>query len=193
MADTLVYYLLYKPFQVLTQFSRVPGKQTLADIIDVPKDVYPVGRLDYDSEGLLLLTNDKSLNQQVLTPGKAHEREYWVQVEGSVSPEALVWLQRGVIISLDGKKHQTLPAKAMVITTQINHLPTRQPPIRFRKDKPTSWVSLTLQEGKNRQVRRMTAAVGFPTLRLVRWRIGRQNAAGMLPGDLRTVKKRELL
>ncbi len=192
MNDSFLYYLLYKPFQVLTQFSPVPGKQTLADIIDVPKDVYPVGRLDFDSEGLLLLTNDKSLNHQLLTPGKAHEREYWAQVEGSFTPEALNQLRRGVVISIDGKKHQTLPAKATLIP-QATDLPERQPPIRFRKEIPTSWISLTLQEGKNRQVRRMTAAVGFPTLRLIRWRIGRQTAAGMLSGDIRAVKKQELL
>ncbi len=192
MADSYLYYLLYKPFQVMTQFSPVAGKQTLADIIKVPKDVYPVGRLDYDSEGLLLLTNDKSLNQQLLMPGKAHEREYWVQVEGKVTLEALEQLQKGVMISIDGTHYKTLPAKAIQLIWEPA-LPERNPPIRFRKEIPTTWISLTLNEGKNRQVRRMTAAVGFPTLRLVRWRIGRQTAEGMLSGDYRTVSKRELL
>lgn len=176
----------------MTQFSPVPGKQTLADVIQVPKDVYPVGRLDYDSEGLLLLTNDKSLNQEILTPGKAHEREYLVQVEGAITREALEQLQKGVQISIDGKPYNTIPAKAKKLNREPL-LPERNPPIRYRKDIPTSWISLTLKEGKNRQVRRMTAAVGFPTLRLVRWRIGRQSAEGLLSGEYRMVSKRELL
>jgi 23S rRNA pseudouridine2457 synthase len=176
------YFLIYKPFQVLSQFSPVEGKQTLADYFNVPKDVYPVGRLDYDSEGLLLLTNDKSLNQLLLNPSKAHEREYWVQVEGNITSKALQQLSKGVSISLDGKPYKTLPARAVAIIGEPG-LPLRNPPIRFRKNIPTSWLSLTLHEGKNRQVRRMTASVGFPTLRLVRWRIGNITLDNLQPGE----------
>lgn len=184
----LHYYLIYKPFQVLCQFSPVAGKETLADHFDFPKDVYPIGRLDFDSEGLLLLSNDKSLNAKLLEPGKAHEREYWVQVEGAITPEALSQLSSGVIINIDGKAYNTLPAYAMAIKGEPK-LPARNPPIRFRQNIPTSWLSLALREGKNRQVRRMTAAVGFPTLRLVRWRFGNLTASGLEPGDYRIISK----
>ena len=180
----LQYYLFYKPYQVLSQFSPEGDKQTLADFFSgLSKDVYPVGRLDYDSEGLLLLTNDKQLTQQLLEPRFAHQRTYYVQVEGSISDEALMQLRKGVTISIDGKKHLTKPAIATLITTEPS-LPDRNPPIRFRKDIPTSWIALTLTEGKNRQVRRMTAAVGFPTLRLVRYSIGKVTVEGMQPGEV---------
>ena len=186
------YYLFYKPFQVLCQFSPEGEKKTLAEFLQVPKDVYPVGRLDFDSEGLILLTNDKALNAQMLSPGKSHEREYWVQVEGSITDEALQHLSKGVTIRIDGKEYHTLPAKARRIDKEPN-LPERNPPIRYRANIPTSWVSLSLTEGKNRQVRRMTAAVGFPTLRLVRWRIGKLTLQGFEPGDYRLISKREIL
>jgi 23S rRNA pseudouridine2457 synthase len=184
----LQYYLFYKPFQVLCQFSPSEGKQTLADYLDVPKDVYPVGRLDYDSEGLLLLTNDKKLNHLLLDPAKAHEREYWVQVEGAIGPEALDRLSKGVTLQIDGKTHFTRPAKASLIPAEPE-LPPRNPPIRVRNHIPVSWVSLSLTEGKNRQVRRMTAAVGFPTLRLVRWRINTLTLAGLAPGEYRLLER----
>lgn len=183
----LQYYLFYKPYEVLCQFSPEGGKQTLADYLDVPKDVYPVGRLDYDSEGLLLLTNDKKLNHLLLNPSNAHEREYWVQVEGAITEEALANLCKGVALKIDGKPHFTRPAKARLLATEPE-LPMRNPPIRFRQHIPVSWVSLALTEGKNRQVRRMTAAVGFPTLRLVRWRIGQITIRGLQPGQYRLLE-----
>lgn len=176
------YIVFYKPFQVLCQFSPEGDKTTLAAYLDVPKDVYPVGRLDYDSEGLLLLTNDPAANKRLLQPGQRHPKEYLVQVEGSISPAALQQLQSGVQLSIDGKPYRTLPAQACLLA-QVPELPERNPPIRYRAQIPTSWISLTLNEGKNRQVRRMTAAVGFPTLRLVRWRIGSHTLQGMQPGD----------
>ena len=185
------YYLFYKPFRVLCQFSPEGGKQTLADYLNVPRDVYPVGRLDYDSEGLLLLTNDKSLNAQLLHPQRAHERVYWVQVEGAVTPDALERLNKGVVINIDGKQHKTLPAKARLITEEPD-LPPRNPPIRFRQHIPVSWISLSLTEGKNRQGRRMTAAVGFPTLRLVRWQIRAATIWGLLPGEYRMLEAEEV-
>lgn len=172
----------------MCQFSPVNGKETLADYFKVPKDVYPVGRLDYDSEGLLLLTNDKSLNQLLLNPSKAHEREYWVQVEGNITAEAIHQLSKGVVININGKTHHTMPAKAVVLPGEPS-LPPRKHPIRFRANIPTSWLSLTLHEGKNRQVRRMTATVGFPTLRLVRWRMGMMDMHGMLPGGMRILDR----
>ncbi len=185
------YYLIYKPYLILSQFTSQTGKQTLADIFKVPKDVYPVGRLDADSEGLLILTNDASLNQKLLNPTQHHEREYWVQVEGSITHDAITYLQKGVAISVVGKVYKTLPCKAKIITQQP-FIADRNPPIRFRKNIPTSWVSITLTEGKNRQVRKMTAAVGFPTLRLIRWRIEKITLDKMIPGNIIEVSKPEI-
>ena len=154
----------------MSQFSSVENKKTLKDFFDVPKNVYPVGRLDYDSEGLLLLTNDTTLNQKLLNPAFAHEREYWVQVDGSIAQQALQQLQQGVDISINGKMYHTRKCKAEIFTVEPT-VPIRNPPIRFRKEIPAPWIKLILTEGKNRQVRKMTASVGFPTLRLIRYRI----------------------
>jgi 23S rRNA pseudouridine2457 synthase len=182
-----MYYLIYKPFGMLSQFSREGDKPTLADLTTVlPPDVYPVGRLDADSEGLLLLTSDKRLNNRLLNPKFKHLRTYWVQVEGDITAEALQQLSAGVQISVDGKSYQTLPAQAKRLTDEPI-LPARNPPIRFRANIPTSWVAITLHEGKNRQVRKMTAAVGFPTLRLVRWAIENLTATQMRPGEVKTL------
>jgi 23S rRNA pseudouridine2457 synthase len=187
----LYYFALYKPYQVLSQFSAEGNKKTLKNFADVPADVYPVGRLDYDSEGLLILTNDSSLNAALLLPQRAHERTYLVQVEGLVTPNALAALASGVVINVDGKKYKTLPSKVGQLEIQPQ-LPERHPPIRFRKNIPTSWIRLTLKEGKNRQVRKMTAAVGFPTLRLVRHSIGQLNIEGWASGELRQFTRNEL-
>lgn len=187
----LHYFAIHKPFQVLSQFSPEAGKQTLSDFFSVPRDVYPVGRLDYDSEGLLLLSNDKQLNHRLLDPRFAHEREYWVQVEGAITEEALQQLASGVNIHINGKTHHTLPAKATLLSTPppVNE---RTPPIRFRKHIPVSWISLVLTEGKNRQVRRMTAATGFPTLRLVRYRIADLTLQHLPPGHMRSLNKKDI-
>lgn len=185
------YYIIYKPFNVLSQFSAVEGKQTLADYCKVEKDVYPVGRLDYDSEGLLILTNDTSLNHKLLNPSFQHQREYWVQVDGQITAKAIQQLQKTVDISIDGKIHKTLPAKAVAFENEPL-VPERNPPIRFRKNIPTSWLSLTLTEGKNRQVRKMTAAVGFPTLRLIRQRIEKINLGNMQPGEMKKLEQGEI-
>lgn len=165
----------------MSQFSEEGTKMTLKNVLkNIPKDVYPVGRLDYDSEGLLLLTNDKKITHQLLQPSFKHQRTYFVQVEGDITEAAIAHLQKGVPISINGKKHITQPA--IVNKIEEPGLPDRNPPIRFRKNIPTSWISITLTEGKNRQVRRMTAAVGFPTLRLVRYSIGQYSIDGMAPG-----------
>ena len=179
------YYIFYKPYLVLSQFSPEGDKQTLANFFpNVSKSVYPVGRLDYDSEGLLLLTDDKSLTNQLLHPSFAHKRTYYVQVEGEITLQALKQLQQGVTISIDGKPHQTKKAEAEILLDDPK-LPERNPPIRVRKNIPTSWIALTLTEGKNRQVRRMTAAVGFPTLRLVRYCMGKMTIDGIQPGTFK--------
>jgi 23S rRNA pseudouridine2457 synthase len=184
------YYILYKPFQVLSQFSREESKRTLKDIAPVPPDVYPVGRLDFDSEGLLILTNDRRLNHLLLDPAFGHEREYWVQVEGAIDDNALRQLASGVTITIDHRPYTTRPAKARVLTDA--HVPERDPPIRYRAQIPTNWISLTLTEGKNRQVRKMTASVGFPTLRLIRYRILRFTIDGMQPGEMREIRKEDI-
>jgi 23S rRNA pseudouridine2457 synthase len=177
------YYLLYKPFQVLSQFSSEGGKKCLKDIIEVEKDVYPVGRLDYDSEGLLLLTNDTSINHQLLHPSFEHKRTYWVQVDGAITADAASQLAKGVAISIDGQQYKTKPAVVQLLPDDIN-VPDRNPPIRFRKTIPATWASITLTEGKNRQVRKMFAAVGFPVLRLIRAQLGNYTIEKMQPGDL---------
>ena len=181
------YYIIYKPFQVLSQFSKEGDKKTLADFFDVEKDVYPIGRLDYDSEGLLILTNDKQLNHRLLNPSFAHKREYWVQVDGAINDNAINILQQGVSINIDGKLYNTKPALAMLLSDPI--VCERDPPIRFRKDIPTSWISLILTEGKNRQVRKMTAAVGFPTLRLIRNSIENIYLDDMKPAEIISLPK----
>ncbi len=167
---------------MLSQFSAEGDKQTLSDYFPrVPKNIYPVGRLDYDSEGLLLLTDDKTLTHQLLDPSFEHPRTYWVQVEGAITKEAVMQLAQGVTISIEGKPYLTKKAKAVIITTPPD-VADRNPPIRFRKNIPTSWIALTLIEGKNRQVRKMTAAVGYPTLRLIRYAIGKVTMEGIEPG-----------
>jgi 23S rRNA pseudouridine2457 synthase len=176
------YFLIYKPFQVLSQFTSTEGKLCLKDILHVPTDVYPVGRLDYDSEGLLLITNDKSINQQLLNPLYAHQRTYWVQVDGAITEVALAQLSKGVSINVDGKLYQTKPAKLESLPDTIA-VPERNPPIRFRKSIPTSWVAIQITEGKNRQVRKMFAQVGFPVLRLIRAKLGKYSIDHMQPGD----------
>lgn len=187
----LRYFIINKPYQVLSQFTSEGGKKSLANVFDVPKNVYAVGRLDYDSEGLLILTNDTQLNHLLLNPKHKHEREYWVQVEGVMTEQALNELRLGINISIDGKLHKTAPCKASKFTEQ----PTvfeRYPPIRVRKSIPVSWISLVLSEGKNRQVRRMTAKVGFPTLRLVRYRIEKLTIQGLDPGGIREFSRHEV-
>jgi len=181
MKKNLRYFALNKPYGVLSQFTDKEGRRTLKSLYNFPKDVYPVGRLDMDSEGLLLLTNDKFLTNYLLNPKYKHEREYFVQVEGIPTSEALQRLRDGV--EIENKK--TLPAKVKII--EEPDFPQRIPPIRERKKIPTSWISITLIEGRNRQVRKMTAAVGFPTLRLVRVRI-----KNILLGDLKFGEVREL-
>lgn len=188
---TFSYYYLYKPYGVLSQFSAEGENPGLSSIIAVPQDVYPVGRLDVDSEGLLLLTNDTQLNHKLLDPKWGHWRTYWVQVEGIITDEALLQLSQGVSIRIQKKNYRTMPARAKRLQEPVV-VPERNPPIRFRKNIPTSWISLQLQEGKNRQVRRMTAAVGFPTLRLLRTGIEDLVLQEMHAGELRELAQEDI-
>lgn len=184
---TFKYIIFYKPYGFLSQFTQeTPKHRTLKDFIQIP-DVYPVGRLDWDSEGLLLLTNDGQLQHRLSNPRFGHERTYWVQVERIPDAEAIAKLQTGVEI----QDYRTRPAKVRLLLTEPT-LPERDPPIRFRKNVPTAWLEMILMEGKNRQVRRMTAVVGFPTLRLVRISIAQITLEGLQPGEWRYLTPTEI-
>lgn len=173
--------LFNKPFHVLSQFSPMDEKRTLAEFISI-KDVYPAGRLDYDSEGLMVLTDDGKLQKQIADPTEKLEKTYWVQVEGTPTTEALNQLRKGVLL----KDGITRPAKAAILEKPL--VWERNPPIRIRKSIPDSWIELRIKEGKNRQVRRMTASVGFPTLRLIRVGIGDWNLDGIEIGKWREIE-----
>jgi 23S rRNA pseudouridine2457 synthase len=180
------YLLFYKPYDVLSQFTDEGNRRTLKDYISIP-DVYPVGRLDRDSEGLLLLTSDGRLQHRLSDPKFAHPRTYWVQVERVPTESELEPLRQGIEL----KDYRTRPAIAQLLPVEPD-LPPRDPPIRFRKSVPTAWIELVLTEGKNRQVRRMTAAIGFPTLRLVRVAIGSLRLEELKPGAWRELNPTEL-
>ncbi|WP_207432268.1 pseudouridine synthase [Sabulibacter ruber] len=181
----MIYLLLNKPYEVLTQFTDENNRRTLKDFVQVP-NVYPVGRLDYDSEGLVLLTDDKQLQHRLSDPKFKVEKTYWVQVEGVPTEEALDQLERGVLIQ--GKK--TTPAKARLLENVTFW--ERSKPIRFRANIPTTWVEIKISQGMNRQVRKMTAAVGFPTLRLVRVAIGPLQLGDLQPGEYRELTSEEV-
>lgn len=179
---------LHKPYGVLSQFTPEPGSRwrTLADF-GLPRGVYPLGRLDADSEGLLLLSDEPGLNHRLLDPEHGHPREYWVQVERVPTDAALARLARG---GLDLGGHRTRPLRAHRLVPPPS-VPPRDPPVRFRKTVPDAWLSLELTEGKNRQVRRMTAAIGHPTLRLIRVRVGGFLLGGLAPGTWRELSPAE--
>jgi 23S rRNA pseudouridine2457 synthase len=176
----------HKPFGVLSQFTSDGSPNRPLAEFGFPKNVYAIGRLDADSEGLLLLSDEPAWNARLLEPRHAHEREYWVQVERIPEAESLEQLAAGVLI----QGRMTLPCHAKLLKPQPD-IPPRVPPIRFRKNVPDCWISMELIEGKNRQVRRMTAAVGHPTLRLLRTRIGRLTLDGLPAGDWKILSPEE--
>jgi 23S rRNA pseudouridine2457 synthase len=180
-----VLILLNKPYQVLSQFSDKDGRATLGDFVATP-EVYPAGRLDYDSEGLMLLTDDGKLQARISQPASKTPKTYWAQVEGEPSTSQLESLARGVDLK-DG------PAKAMTARAIAGpeNLWERNPPIRYRASVPDSWIELVITEGRNRQVRRMTAAVGLPTLRLIRYSVGPWSIEGLQPGDWRKISSED--
>jgi 23S rRNA pseudouridine2457 synthase len=181
------YIILNKPYGVLSQFSDESGRKTLHDLGSVPSDVYPVGRLDADSEGLLLLTNDNELKDRLLDPGYGHKRTYLALVEQIPGGEAVDKLRSGVVI--EGRK--TRDAEVRLLRKDPG-LPARETPIRFRKSVPTAWLEITLTEGRNRQVRKMTASVGHPTLRLVRTKFGPLTLGKLGPGEYRHLSTSEM-
>ena len=174
--------LLNKPFRVLSQFRDPDGRATLADFVDI-QGVYPAGRLDYDSEGLMLLTDDGRLQARISDPKNKLPKTYWAQVEGVATTDQLREIERGVQLK-DGQA-KAVSARLIEEPARLWH---RNPPIRYRKNVPESWLEIVLTEGRNRQVRRMTAAVGLPTLRLIRYAIGDWTVDGLKPGKWRIVK-----
>ena len=181
------YVLFHKPYGVPSQFSGRSDEfpRTLRDFVPIP-DIYPAGRLDRDSEGLLLLTSDGALQHRLTDPKFQHPRTYWAQVEGVPTREALERLAAGIVI----RDYRTRPARVRLLSAEPD-VPPRDPPVRFRKSIPTAWMELTLTEGRNRQVRHMTAAAGFPTLRLIRVAIGPLRLEGLTPGSWRELTPEE--
>lgn len=182
-----LYLAFNKPYGILSQFTSDNMEETLS-VFNLPKDVYACGRLDKDSEGLLLLTNDGALIDRMLNPKHDKSKTYWVQVENIPTIEALKKLEKGVMIG----DYKTKPCKAKILDPKPN-IPERNPPVRFRKSIPTCWIEIELTEGKNRQVRRMTAAVGFPTLRLIRMKIGKLELGEIPAGSFKEISKNDIL
>lgn len=190
MARRNLYFIIHKPFKVLSQFTNEDENIGLKEVFpDLPKDVYSVGRLDLDSEGLLILTNDKSLNNKLLNPKHGHSRTYWVEVDGSPDAASLSQFRKGVEIKVNGKTHKTKPAKVEVIKPNVEE---RNPPVNYRKHPNRTWLQISLTEGKNRQVRRMTAKVGHPTLRLIRVAIEGLNLDPLKSGEITQISEKAI-
>ncbi len=187
------YFAFFKPYGVLSQFTReIEEHITLKDFGPFPSDVYPVGRLDKDTEGLLLLTDDASVNEELLHPSNEHPKTYWAQLDKNITRDAMAQMRSGVDIRVDKKRYRTRPAKVRRLIDP--DVPDRDPPIRYRKNIPTSWIEISITEGKNRQIRRMGAAVGFPVRRLIRVQIGSFNLwnSGLGIGQARELEEWEL-
>jgi 23S rRNA pseudouridine2457 synthase len=182
----LYYFVLNKPYGCLSQFTDKLNRKTLSNLKNIPKKVYPVGRLDLDSEGLLLLSNDKLLVDYLLNPHNSHEKEYLAQVEGIPTEEEMINFRKGLVI--ENKK--TLPAKIEIVTPL--NISERVPPIRKRMNIPICWLKIVITEGRNRQVRKMTAAIGHPTLRLIRTRIKNLTLGDLNPGEMRELTELEI-
>ncbi len=184
------YYIIHKPYQVLSQFTDENGNPGLGSVYNLPKNIYPVGRLDLDSEGLLILTDDKSINNKLLNPTHQHNRTYWVEVEGVPDHLALAKFEKGLEIKFNGKAHKTLPCKIAILDS-VN-LPERVPPVNYQKHPIRSWLEIKLMEGKNRQVRRMTAAIGHPTLRLIRVAIEDLSLFPLQSGEITQISQKAI-
>jgi 23S rRNA pseudouridine2457 synthase len=183
-----LYFIIHKPYRILSQFSPGEMHPGLGSLYDLPKNVYPVGRLDHDSEGLLILTNDKQLTEALLNPTKGHWRKYHVEIDGVPDNQSLEKLSAGIAIRIKGKIHHSLPCKLRRI--QNDHIAERDPPVNRVKHPVTSWLEIQLREGKNRQVRKMLAAIGHPVLRLIRTSIEDLEIGEMLPGDITQISRR---
>ena len=190
-AELLKYYIINKPFQVLSQFTNEDEKQCLKDHFKVPSDVYPVGRLDYDSEGLLILTNDNHLKNFVLNPKTKTQKVYYVQVENTPKRDNLNTLENGVVLNIKGKDYKTAKCKINFLPKELE-MPERNPPIRFRATIPTTWLEFFISEGKNRQIRKMTAKINCPTLRIVRYGIGGVNLDILEGKRIKELKREEI-
>jgi 23S rRNA pseudouridine2457 synthase len=190
LADNLRYFIINKPYKVLSQYQDEGTNNGLGTIFRIPKGIYAVGRLDLDSEGLLILTNDKALNHQLLNPENEHARTYHVEVEGPPTTESIISLSKGISIALDGGSYLTRSAQVRVL--EGYQLPERVPAVNRIKHPITTWIELILTEGKNRQVRKMTAKVGHPTLRLVRVAIEDLALEPLAPGGIVMISKKVL-
>ncbi|HET6990439.1 MAG TPA: pseudouridine synthase [Bacteroidia bacterium] len=190
MNNQYTYCITYKPYGMLSQFTPEGNKPALGSLFKFPLDCYPVGQLETESEGLLLLTNDKKINHKFLNPTVEFKRTYYVQVDGDINEEAIDKLRNGIEVKVEGKIFNT--KKAIVEKIEEPSLPPRNPPVRFRKSVPTSWISITLSEQKNKQVRSMLSTVGFPALRIVRMKMGNLELKSMLPGDVVELKSAEV-
>ena len=184
-AKRLKYFVLNKPYGYLSQFTDKLNRKTLSDLKNIPKNVYPVGRLDMDSEGLLLLSNDKLLVDYLLNPHNSHEKEYFAQVEGIPTEEEMIKFRKGLVI----ENKQTLPAKIEIVTPL--NISERVSSIRKRMNIPVCWLKIVITEGRNRQVRKMTAAIGHPTLRLIRTRIKNLILGDLKPGEIREIVEKQ--
>jgi len=190
LADNLRYFIINKPYKVLSQYTNEIGNKGLGSIFRIPKGIYAVGRLDLDSEGLLILTNDKKLNNFLLNPENEHKRTYHVEVEGTPSTAALNVLSEGISITIDGKLYRTKKAEVRILKDY--DFPERSPAVNRIKHPETSWIEVILTEGKNRQVRKMTAKVGHPTLRLIRVGIESLALHPLIPGQIVMISKKVL-
>jgi 23S rRNA pseudouridine2457 synthase len=189
------YYIIYKPYGIHTKFSSENNERSLKDLnYPFERDIYPAGRLDKDSEGLLLLSNDTKFKHKLMDPKFNHSKTYWAQVDGLIDNESLKRLENGKLqINTKNKIHTCKPAKVRLLKDkETSILPDRDPPVRFRKNIPTSWIEITISEGKNRQVRKMTAKVGFPTLRLIRMKIDQISLGNLKPGEVIELKEEEV-
>ncbi|HRG31788.1 MAG TPA: pseudouridine synthase [Saprospiraceae bacterium] len=188
----LCYFAAYKPYGMISQFTpECEGDITLSSLFSFPSDVYPVGRLDKDSEGLLILTNDPKINSTILNPLNKCVKTYWVQVDGNADDDFIKKISQGVKIKLKDKFYNTLPCEVKVIQGDIK-VPERNPPVRIRKQIPTTWLEIKLKEGKNRQIRKMCSSLGHPVLRIIRIAVGNLNLGNLLPGETKPLSRPEI-